>query len=139
MPKGASKVTLKPQTTDSRSTDKENLLPGDPAGEKTAGEKKPRPRNPLFDAVAEVCAADPATAGSLIGKVCTALSGAEPPYTPEDVREFARRFLELCPWARDGGRTRPEPAELQKHIGKIRASPAPRPAEPVLTRPAFDW
>lgn len=95
--------------------------PGKPGG-KTPGRKPGKP-NPLFDAIAEVCGADPATAGGFIGKVSAALAAADPPYTPEDVREFGRRFLTLCPWA-VGERTRPELGELQKHIGKIRAAPA---------------
>jgi hypothetical protein len=91
-------------------------------------EKKDRPRNPLFDAVSEVTGADAKLVGSLIGKVSAAL--AEAGYGPDDVRDFGRRYLDLCPWAR-GERTRPEPAELQKHIGKLRAAPAVAPAKPV--------
>jgi hypothetical protein len=99
--------------------------------------KKPRERNPLFDAVAEVCGLDAATAGSLIGKVAAALAAAEPVYTPDDVRAFGRRFWELCPHAR-GERTRPNPGELQKWIGRLRAdskAPPVTPAHPTKPNP----
>lgn len=85
----------------------------------------PRPRNPLFDAVAEVCGMDPVTAGGLIGSVAAALSRAHPPYTPEDVREFGRRFHELLPLAAKDGRPRPYPKELQNHIGSVRLPASP--------------
>lgn len=87
--------------------------------------EKARPRNELFDAIAEVCALDPATAGGMIGKVAASLAGADPPYTADDVRHFARRFHELCTWAvRDTPpRLRPTAGEVQKYIGGIRANP----------------
>ena len=84
---------------------------------------KTRPTRPLFDAVAEVTASDPRVSASHIGKVESNLKRAEPPYTPEDVREFGRRFWSLCPWAA-GERDRPTLGELEKHIGKLRAPPA---------------
>lgn len=105
--------------------------------EPTSADKPPpkeKPRNPLFDAVAEVTGYDPATAGGLLGSVAAALAKADPPYTPEDVREFARQFVVLCPYAARDGRTRPEPKELQTHIGKLRNS-APPPTAPT-TKPA---
>lgn len=86
---------------------------------------KPRQRNPLFDAVATVTATDPITAGSLVGAVAAALARADPPYSVADVHEFARRFWEFCPWAAADARDRPTPKELQTHIGKLRAAPAP--------------
>ncbi|MDB5312076.1 MAG: hypothetical protein JWO38_6278 [Gemmataceae bacterium] len=86
-----------------------------------------RPRNPLFDSVAEVTGLDPSTARSHLGKVAAALAEADPPYTPDEVREFARRYLELCSYAR-GERTRPTPGEIEKYVGLVRtnkAAPAP--------------
>lgn len=89
---------------------------------------KPRERNPLFDAVAEVCGLDPATAGGLIASVAKVLAGADPPYTPAEVRQFAERFHEFCSWAaRDSPpRLRPTPKEVERYIGGIRAKPPPR-------------
>jgi hypothetical protein len=92
--------------------------------------KSPRPANPVFDAVAAVTGVDRSTAGSLLGAVSAALGKAEPPYTAEDVHEFARRFWELCPWAASDNRTRPTPKELQTHIGRLRAGPAPTQTAP---------
>jgi hypothetical protein len=87
-------------------------------------EKKPRQRNPLYDAIANVTGLDPETAGGCLGTASAALSRADPPYTPADVHEFGRRFLDLCPYAR-GERDRPSPGELQKYIGLLRAGPSP--------------
>lgn len=88
---------------------------------------KPRERNPLFDAVAEVCGVDPSTAGGLIGGVVKTLSAADPPYTPDDVRQFGERLYEFCSWAaRDSPpRLRPTPKEVERYIGGIRAKPPP--------------
>ncbi|MFO0823039.1 MAG: DUF1376 domain-containing protein [Gemmataceae bacterium] len=91
---------------------------------------KPRERNLLFDAVAEVTGLDAVTAGSHIGKVSSILAGADPPYTPDEVRTFGKRFPELCSYAR-GERTRPTLGELQKNIGLVRADKSP----PVVARP----
>jgi len=98
-------------------------------------ERKPREPDPLFDAVAEMTGTDPGAAGSHIGKVAAALRGASPPYTPDEVREFARRLWEFCPWAAKDRRMRPELGELQKHIGKLRAS---RPKQPPPGVKPFD-
>lgn len=104
---------------------------------KTAGEKtrKPRPRDPLFDAVAEATGSDPHVAGSHVAKVRHLLAGADPPYTPDEVRAFAARLAEFCPWAREQGRTRPTLGELEKHIGRVRAAAPPRPATRYWTPP----
>lgn len=88
---------------------------------------KTRERNPLFDAIAEVSGLDPTTAGGLIGKVAATLAEAEPPFGPDDVRLFARRFWELLPYAARDKRPRPTPNEIEKYIGLIRAQP-PAPA-----------
>jgi len=80
-----------------------------PATPRKRGAKKrpavPRPRDRLFDAVAEVTGLDPRLAGSKIGRVCSALREGDPPYTPEEVRMLpdllARRgfTLPLLPWS----------------------------------------
>ncbi len=63
-----------------------NTLPVAPA-EKIV-DKKPRTRDPLFDAIAEVSHFDPSLKNnaSQIGKTAAALRAAKPPYTPEEVR-----------------------------------------------------
>lgn len=86
-------------------------------------EKPQRPRDLLFDAIAEVTGADPATAGPRIATVKKALLEADPPYTPDEVRNFGREFPTLCHWAAENGRQRPELFELRNHIGKIRNPP----------------
>jgi len=101
-------------------------LPADAGPLPTA---KARPRNELFDSIAEVCALDPATARAMIGKVSATLTSAAPPYTADDVRHFARRFHEFCSWAarESPPRMRPTAGEVQKYIGGIRAAPPPAP------------
>ena len=142
--KGSPKVdpkasqSLRLQTSDAREKTKDIFAGVNPAndGEKiepkpkaTPKPKAPRARNPVFDAVAEVCGLDPVTAGSLIGKVSSTLAAANPPYTPEDVRAFAARFWEFCGWAARDSRKLPTPNELQTHIGRLRAA-APKPTAP---------
>jgi DNA-binding transcriptional ArsR family regulator len=125
----------------SSSSSSDSLCGETPPGEKTTSETtktppakkaakssdKPREPNPLFDAIAEVTGLDPATAGALIGSVAASLSKAEKPYGPADVREFARRFHELCPHAAKDTppRLRPTAKEIERYIGLIRASPPP--------------
>jgi hypothetical protein len=92
-----------------------------PSAPKAKRAQKPRPRDELFDALAEVTASDPALVGSQMGKLRADLGKADPPYTPEDVREFGRRFADLCPWAAEDGRTTPTLGELRNHLGKLRA------------------
>lgn len=91
-----------------------------------AEEKTARPRNEVFDAIAEVTGTDGST-NSLIGKVAATLKKANPPYTPEEIREFGRRFWEFCQYAArdDPPRDRPTPNEIEKNIGRVRAPPAP--------------
>lgn len=82
-----------------------------PSGEK----KAPRPRDLLFDAIAEVCRVDPATAGSSIAKVESALKKATPPYTPEEVKAFGVKWWE---WKE---RTDPPSIwKLKEQIGTVR-------------------
>lgn len=93
-------------------------------------EPKPRPRDLLFDAIAEVAGADPKINGSQIAGVKKALTQADPPYGPDDVFRFGKGFLIHCPWAQKDGRMRPTISEIQKYISLIRASP-PR-ADPAV-------
>lgn len=88
-------------------------------------EKPPRPRNLLFDAVAEITAMDVSMNGTKIGTLTAKLANAKPPYTPEEVHEFGRRFGEICPWGPQNGRMRPTLNEIREHIGKVRAKPPP--------------
>ena len=92
---------------------------------KRVGPTKPRPRNPLYDAIAEVTGADVSVeaVGKLVGKVSASLAKASPPYTPEEVREFRKRFLELCPWAK-GNWTALSVGVVEKHIHLVRAKKA---------------
>lgn len=106
----------------------------------TTGSQAERPRNELFDAVAEVTGSDPSVTGSHVAKISNALAKAKPPYTPLEVRLFAKRFHDLCPWAKEGGRTIPTLGEIEKHIGKVRLQPAakkgPKPWVAPQDRPA---
>jgi DNA-binding Lrp family transcriptional regulator len=59
---------------------------------KDGAEQTPRPRDPLFDAIAQVTHTDPATAGSSIAKVKAVLAKATPPYTPAEVIRFGAEW-----------------------------------------------
>lgn len=106
------------QKTEDIQTPSESAAATKPAAsEVVAKPKTPRKRDPLFDAVAEVTGSDPVVTGSHVGKVTALLRKAEPPYTPEEVRDFAARFAQLCPWSE--GR-RPTIGEIEKNIGLLR-------------------
>ena len=75
-------------------------------------QKRARPADPLFDAIAEVCKVDPKTAGASIGKVRAVLSKAG--YSPDEVRKFGA----LENWRR----TAPTLWQLQEKIGVVRAA-----------------
>lgn len=94
----------------------------------TATDRKPRQRDELFDAVAEIAGADPALVGDQIGMVCSKLRKATPPYTAAEVRRLPdvrrqRRFnvpltLHQIPqqikWVREestNGPTKPGPGQ----------------------------
>lgn len=79
--------------------------------------KKPRKRNLLFDAVADVCCADPVTAGSSIAKISRGLAKAG--YTPEDVYEF-QRWWNSDDWRRKKGA--PTLWKLNERIAIIKQS-----------------
>lgn len=99
------------------------ILSSTPA--KPAREKKPRERNPVFDALAEVTGTDVTIKSNCktIGTKSAELSSAEPPYSPDEIRAFGTRFHELCDWARRDGRPRPTPGELVKWIHLLRLKP----------------
>lgn len=97
----------------------------------TTDAKVARPRNELFDTVAEVTASDPKASGAHIGRVCKSLKAAEPPYTPEEVRRWAEQLREEG-WMQGY----PSLAYLEKNIGRVRAKPAPATGgKHVATRP----
>jgi hypothetical protein len=99
-------------------------------------EKKPRPRNPMFDALAEVTGADPHVNGGQIGKVSALLSKASPPYSPDEVREFAKRWRELLPWAKPSEHPRLSLGVIEKHIHTLRAAPRVSNDPPRIKRAA---
>lgn len=102
-----------------------------------AAEKSARPRDPLFDAISEVCAIDPAHGGR-IGKAKQFLLSCKPPYTHEDVRLFGRVFAKQHPV-----HNTPTLAKLQEQIAIVRNAAkveailsskpisAPRPVNPT--------
>lgn len=95
----------------------------EPSGESAA---RPRPRDLLFDAIAEACAVDPATAGSSIASVKKALLQAKPPYTPDEVRRWRATWPTTF-------KTPPTLWQLKERIGQVRATgngkPATKPGE----------
>lgn len=78
------------------------------------GAKTARPPNPLFDAISKVCQIDPSINGngSSIGKVCSALAGASPPYTADEVIQWGE--------SQDWRKTPPTVWQLQQGIGSVR-------------------
>jgi len=85
---------------------------------KNGADKESRQRDALFDAICEICSVDPATAGASIGTVKKALLKADPPYTPDEVKEFGRHW-----WADDWRNKRGEPPsiwKLKEQIGIVR-------------------
>ncbi len=84
-------------------------------------EKPPRPRNPIFDAIAEITGLDPATGtnGSNFGAIAARL--AEQGYTADDVHKFGKEFTIHCGYAKNDNR-RPYPNEIEKWIGKVRST-----------------
>ena len=84
-----------------------------------------RPRDELFDAVAEVTGAAPKASASHVAKVCKLLRAESPPFTPEEVRRFGR---ECCGWLKG---EKPSLGYLEKNIGKVRGLPATVPKAPA--------
>jgi len=101
-------------------------------------EMKPRrrtPRDDLFDAIVEVTGVDKNAAASRISKSVSTLLAFDPPIAPDEVREFARRFHELCPWAKEKSILRPTVEVIGKHIHELRSRPKPPPMAPVEINP----
>lgn len=121
-------------TREEERRDLENPYPAVP-GE---GAAKPRERNALFDAIVEVTGVDDSirSHAKTVGIKAAELAKAKPPYTPDEVREFGRRYHEFCSWARDKGRDRPSPGELVKWISLLRAKK--KPPQPAPNLKPFD-
>lgn len=85
---------------------------------RVAGEKPARPRDELFDALAEVCQVDPDTSAPSISKVKNVLLKAKPPYSPDEVRAFGKRW-----WSWPERTEPPSLWNLQEKIGKMRIAP----------------
>jgi hypothetical protein len=103
----------------------------EPRKGKARGKRDPQPRrrDDLFDAVAEVTASDPKASGSHIGRVCSCLREADPPYTPAEVRALATAL-------RARGFTLPLTlGTVEKYIGWTRQPGAP-PGESDAERDA---
>jgi len=111
------------RTTEEKSTEEiENTYSADKPPTAGGQSKKPKPppkpreRDPLFDAIAEVTASDPKASGSHIGRVKKCLLQAEPPYTPEEVYKWAEMVRS------EGWMTGiPTLGFLEKTIGRVRA------------------
>lgn len=78
--------------------------------------RKPRAPDPLFDAIVKVCQIDPTIKanGSSIGKVCSGLLGASPPYSAEEVLAWG----ESQTWRNSP----PTVWQLQAGIGSVRGT-----------------
>jgi hypothetical protein len=61
--------------------------------EKPKAEKKPRARDELFDAVAEITASDPTVSGGHVAKVANLLRQADPPYSAAEGGGWLRHGL----------------------------------------------
>lgn len=81
----------------------------------TLGGKNGRPHDELFDAVAEVCRADPHTVGSSIGKIVASLRKGDPPYTADEVRAFSQWW-----WGWKERQAAPTLWQLNERIGLVR-------------------
>jgi hypothetical protein len=100
---------------------------GPEVAKKSSQEKPPRktrPRDDLFDTIAEVTGAEPTLNGSEIGKVCAALRKADPPFTTADVRRLVEIMPNEMPWFEG----RITIGMIQKHIGRVRATPVQSPS-----------
>jgi hypothetical protein len=79
--------------------------------------KQPREHDVLFDAIAEVCCVDSATAGSSIGNVRAALLKASQPFTVDEVRSFGV-WWNSDNWRKEKGP--PSLWQLKEKIGIVR-------------------
>ncbi len=105
---------------------------------KTPKEKKPRPADPLFDALVEVTGLDSKINGGYVGKLAAAFRSAEQPITPEEVRAFALVWRVLLPWAKPDQHPRLTLKIIENHLpplrGELRATQAD--AQPCIKRAA---
>lgn len=110
---------------------KENLKEKNTSEKNTrlVAEEKPRKRDELFDAIAEVCKADPDTAGSSIAKVKQALLKAKPPYTADEIKAFGKQW-----WTWKDRTAPPTIWQLKERIGNVRG--AGKKPNGERTRPA---
>lgn len=95
-----------------------------PDGVKEKKPKKPRERDPLWDAIVEITGAD-ATIESVanhIGRVRNALSKAKPPYSPSEVLTLPNLASIHLPWT--SGRVLTL-GEVEKNIGLVRSKASP--------------
>lgn len=85
-----------------------------------SSEPKPRPPWPTYDAIAEVTGCS----GSHVAKVAREIEAEPNPLTPEEIREFGRRFAALCPHVLIDGIPRlPNVGELGKYASRVRSPP----------------
>lgn len=82
-----------------------------------------RPRDELFDLLAEVTCSDPKLHGGRIGRLCSQLRDAAPPYTAAEVRRFVDLLPTALPWVK-GKLTF---GLILEHIGIVRASAGQMP------------
>lgn len=87
---------------------------------KTPKPKKARKPWPMYDAIAAVTGCK----GSHVAKVAHEIESEDNPLTPEEIYEFGRRFVELCPYVLiDGVARLPNVGELGKFANRVRAAP----------------
>ena len=90
--------------------------------------KQPRQRDVLFDAIADVTAADPAVAGSRIGELRRLALEADPPYTPEEVRKLPGVLAAKWP----NLSVAPSLNNFKTYIGWVRRDPTPAETSQVV-------
>jgi hypothetical protein len=83
-------------------------------------EPNAKPPDPLFDALVHVTQSDPKGQGSFVGKTAAALRKFDPPITPDEVRDFARRWRTLLPWANVADNPRLTLGIISNHVYVIR-------------------
>lgn len=101
VPVAASKPDAAPPSID-RPDHKPALGPAPPTKPRRKGprEKKPRKLNPLFEAIVAATDANRDSDGSNIGRVCANFATFDPPFTPEEVADFAANWRSAFPWAK---------------------------------------
>jgi hypothetical protein len=122
-PRNVQKPSAKSPPTEQDRTEEKKYPPNPP--QPGGGEGGAAPGEETLAAIAEVTGLDPATAGKTLRPAAETLAKASPPYTPAEVREFGRRFRELCPWSVKQKRDRPTARELTERIGLVRSKRAP--------------